>query len=254
VWSPASGAITRWMASCRRAVDAWAFPWSCEICGATGDDGPFCDACRAELIGASDPSRTCRRCAMPVGPHGDRERGCSECRGKSLGFDEAVALGPYQGPIRDLCLRMKHERDGSLAPWLADLLVEARGETLRASGAAFVAPIPLHWRRRLARGYNQAEALADRLARTLQLRSIRPLRRVAATGTLAGAGRVERHKRMHKAFRVRPTRRRFEGATILLVDDILTSGATCGAAARVLKRAGAARVIVAVIGRAEGRA
>ena len=114
-------------------------------------------------------------------------------------------------------------------------------------------PVPLHWRRRLERGYNQAEALADALARRLGLRSARPLRRVKATAILAGAGRTERLERLRGAFRARRARP-LDGRTVLLVDDILTTGATCGSAARALKKAGAARVVAVVVARAEGRA
>jgi ComF family protein len=139
-----------------------------------------------------------------------------------------------------------------LARWLADLLVESRGESLRAFGADAVAPVPLHWRRRWRRRYNQAEALAGCLASRLGLVLIRPLVRVKPTRTLAGRGRVERAAELKDAFRVRGGRG-LDGRRVILVDDVLTTGATCGAAARALKRAGAARVMAVVVGRAEGR-
>jgi ComF family protein len=117
-----------------------------------------------------------------------------------------------------------------------------------------VVPIPLHWRRWWARGYNQSDELADALASRLGLRTVRPLRRVRATPKLAGMGRVERARNLRGAFQIRrPWSGRLAGRTILLIDDVLTSGATCGAAARTLKRAGAARVVAVVVGRAEGR-
>jgi ComF family protein len=168
-----------------------------------------------------------------------------------LGFDAAVALGPYEGAIRDLCLRLKRERNAWLAPWLASLLAEARVEARQFPGDSVVVPVPLHWKRQWQRGYNQADALACGLAKRLSLRLAHPLRRVQATPHLAFAGRSERAKVMRDAFEVR-RRVPLGGRTVLLVDDILTTGATCGAAARALKRAGAARVVVAVIGRAEG--
>ncbi len=231
-------------------------PLSCPICEAETRGSPLCPACRDELLDASSFT-TCPRCALLVGPWAYLEGGCSECRGKPLGFDAALALAPYQGPLRDLCLRLKHRRDAWLARWLADLMVEARRSALQVEAArdpeALVVPVPLHWTRRLERGYNQAEALADALTRRLGLRSARPLRRIKATAILAGAGRTERAERLRGAFRARPGRR-LEGRTVLLVDDILTTGATCGSAARALKKAGAARVVAVVVARAEGRA
>jgi ComF family protein len=237
-----------------QAVDCLLFPPYCPVCDADADASAFCPDCRAELLGASGP--TCLRCAMPVGPYADLSGGCSECRGRPLGFDRAIALGPYQGPIRHLCLSLKHERNAWMARWLAELVVEGRSEALRAEagaeGGAWVVPVPLHWRRRLARGYNQAEALAIGMARRLSLK-VRPLlRRVRSTPTLALAGRTERSKIMNQAFRVRANPK-LRGRTVLLVDDILTTGATSGAAARALKQAGASRVVVVVVGRAEGK-
>jgi predicted amidophosphoribosyltransferase len=84
------------------------------------------------------------------------------------------------------------------------------------------------------------------------VRSAQPLRRLVDTPKLAGLGRVERAERLRGAFRCRPDRR-LKGRTVLLIDDILTTGATCGAAARALKGAGAARVVAVVIARAEGK-
>lgn len=189
---------------------------------------------------------------MPIGPWEQDQAGCSECRGKSLGFDGAVALGPYQGPIRHLCLQLKRDRNAWLAPWLAELLIESRGEILRRYEGARVVPVPLHWQRRWVRGYNQSEALGRRLARRLGARFVRPLRRVVSTPVLAELNRAERAKAMRGVFRVRNSGT-IEGRTVLLVDDILTTGATCGSAARALKQAGAARVVAVVIGRAGGR-
>jgi ComF family protein len=242
----------------RRAASNWlqsagslAFPWSCVVCGGDGENGPFCPDCRRELIEAV--GTVCPRCGAPVGPYARLDQGCSECRGHRLGFDAVVALGPYQGPIRTLCLALKQERNAWLARWLVDLWVEARaaalpiepGETIR------VVPVPLHWWRRWCRGYDQAETLARHLARRLGLATCHALRRVKPTTKLAGLGRTARRKAMKGAFRTRVgASATLAGQTILLVDDILTTGATCGIAARVLKRAGARRVLVAVIGRA----
>jgi ComF family protein len=168
-----------------------------------------------------------------------------------LGFDGAVALGPYEGPIRYLCLQMKRLRGAWLAPWVADLLIEARGEALRELDGALVAAVPLHWRRRWRRGYNQADEVARRLAQRLGLALARPLRRIVPTPVLARKSRTERAALLRGAFHARQAAP-LQHRTVLLVDDVLTTGATCGSAARALKQAGAARVIAVVVGRAEG--
>jgi ComF family protein len=242
-----------WLSGLGLALDALVFPWSCSLCGVAGSNGPFCPSCRRELLerSALTAASACPRCAMQVGPFADLQRGCSECRGRSLGFDAALALGPYEGAIKDLCLQLKHERNAWLATCLGDLLVEGRREAVSHLPAdAWVVPVPLHWWRHWRRGYNQAEALARGLSRRLDLPIYRPLRRVRATPRLAPMGPTERGQALRKAFRARP-RPQLRGRTVLLVDDILTTGATCGEAARELKRAGAARVIALVIARAE---
>jgi ComF family protein len=176
--------------------------------------------------------------------------GCSGCRGRRLGFDAAVALGPYQGPIRAACLRLKHPRSAWLAPGLAELIAEVHGAILAREPESVVVPVPLHWRRGWSRGYNQSLALAAGLACRLRKPLVEALRRVAPTPPLARLSRTERAAVMHAAFRVRP-RVRIAGRPVLLVDDILTTGATCGEAARTLKRAGAGPITAVVVGRAE---
>ena len=224
------------------------YPQECLICGRDGISTPCCPDCRDELLGAAGPA--CPRCAMPVGPYESVDRGCVDCRGKPLGFDGAVALGPYEGPIRHLVLAMKHERMAMLAGWLAGVVVEARGASLGLGPGAAVAGVPLHWRRYIARRYNQAEALADGVGRLLDLPTIRPLRRRLGTPKLARLSRGARDAMLKGAFVARPSAGSLRGRTILLVDDVLTTGATCGAAARALKRAGAARVVALVVARA----
>jgi ComF family protein len=256
------GLLSRWCWAGIDALGAVAFPWECPICDARSEgnlSAPFCDDCRAELVGAATP--VCYRCAMPIGPWGYVVGGCHLCRGRPLGFDASVALGPYQGPIRELCLMMKNHRHGWIAPWLGKLLVEARPilreEVARASGSgagAVVVPVPLHWQRQFNRRYNQSEELARGLAAALGLRSANVLRRVVRTPVLAKLGRAERARLLKNAFQARVLwSSRVQGRTVFLVDDILTTGTTTGSAARMLKQMGAARVVTVVVGRAEGR-
>ncbi len=246
-------AVARLLGAVGRAADALVFPWSCPLCEKTGSNGPFCTICRQELLAraARAALSACPRCAHTTGPYGDLQGGCAACRGQSLGFDAALAFGPYEGPLRTLCLQLKHEENAWLAPWLSKLLVEARREAIaQLPSDTWVVPVPLHWWRELRRGYNQSEALARGLARQLGLPVCKPLRRPLATRQLAAMGPTERREVMHHAFRVRH-HPRLSGRTVLLVDDVLTTGATCGAAARVLKQAGAARVVAIVFGRTE---
>jgi ComF family protein len=247
--SPAQ-TIQRWFHSCLGGIDDLVFPWHCAICGADEQQSPFCEACRKELLDAA--GRACARCAMPVAQVVRTDKPCVECRRHPLGFDAAIALGPYRGPLRDLCLLLKQERNSWLARWLVDVWVEARRDTIGSVEAACVVPVPSHWSRHWSHRHDHADELAIHVARRLNLELRRPLRRAVATPKLSGKGRTERVRLLRGAFRARADQR-LSGRTVLLVDDILTTGSTCSAAARALKKAGAKRVVVAVIGRAEGR-
>ncbi|MFO0889182.1 MAG: ComF family protein [Isosphaeraceae bacterium] len=248
---PLRRALSQGWSACGDALEELIFPWSCEVCGAEGDGwkGPLCPECRERLLTAAREARSCPRCALPVGPHADLRGGCSHCRRYPLPFHQAFCLGPYEGPIHDLCLRLKRERHAWLAPWLGSLLAEARRAELgELPRDAWVVPIPLHWRRRLRRGYNQAASLANGLAHRLDLQVHHPLRRIKATDHLAHHGAAERKEAMRGAFAARRDPA-LKGRTVLLVDDILTTGATSGAAARALKQAGARRIVLAVLAR-----
>ncbi len=192
------------LSSLREAFDALVFPWTCPACGAEGSGSPFCLTCRQGILEQSARAAlfSCPRCAVSVGPFADLRGGCAECRDRSLGFDSALALGPYEGTIRALCLRLKHEQNAWLAPLLSDLFVEARRDAISQLPAdVWVVPVPLHWSRRWWRGYNQAEALASGLARRLDLTLHQSLQRVIATKRLAHKGRTARADIMRGVFR-----------------------------------------------------
>jgi ComF family protein len=164
-------------------------------------------------------------------------------------FDQALRLGPYDGLLREVILRLKHAPGEGLAEVLGELWAEHSEPRLRSLGAAVVVPVPLHWWRRLSRGYNQSEVLARAVAARLGL-PCRPgfLRQVRATSHQKGQSTANRRSNVQGAFRGQP-HPEMRGQTVLLVDDVLTTGSTAGEAARALLRAGAARVVVAVLAR-----
>jgi ComF family protein len=225
------------------------FPAVCGVCGRSLDaeEGAFCSACRASLT--TDPLPTCPRCAASVGPHAVVEDGCSQCRGSHFHFDKAIRLGPYEGVLRELVLRLKHSTGETLAELLGELWVEVAQPRLQEIGADVIIPVPLHWWRRFRRGYNQSEALACRLACRMRL-PCRPgwLRRIRHTPQQTSQTPSARKENVRGAFRARSWAR-LRGKVVLLVDDVLTSGTTCNEAARALRAGGAARVVVAVLAR-----
>jgi ComF family protein len=251
---------TRFM---RRGLADLLFPPCCVSCRAEMDeqpDVPLCGECLNGMELFADP--VCARCGAPVPyaiapdgtivPHASIGQGCYRCAGRKLWFDATVALGLYSGNLRESILRMKRSEGDLLSLSMGRLIWQKRGEQLARLDVDVVAPIPLHWRRRLVHRTNSAALLAEVLSNKLDAPvAERLLRRSRSTVRQFELTPPERWKNVRGAFAVRAGYH-LRAAHVLLVDDVLTTGATCSEAARALRRAGAERVTVAVIARAMG--
>jgi ComF family protein len=227
--------------SCRRPLDA---------SSGRGDSplSSFCPTCAAALT--SDTASTCPRCAATVGPHALVAGGCSLCREETLAFDAACRLGLYEAVLRELVLRLKYAQNEGLAELMGEVLALHKRAAFEQFGAELLVPVPLHWWRRLVRGFNQSEAIARGMARHLRLPLVLScLRRLRPTRMQNTLSAPERKENVRGAFGTSGAILR--GRTVLLVDDVMTTGATVRECARVLRQAGAARVVVAVLARPE---
>lgn len=225
------------------------YPATCVVCAqpATFASPNLCDPCRDTLTGDTDI--TCPRCAGTVGAYLDLSAGCIHCREENYPFERVLRLGYYEGLLRTLILRLKHSAGEILAEQLGSLLAQPLERTWRPGEIDVVIPVPLHWSRRLRRGYNQSQAIASGLAACLRL-PCKPawLRRCRATAHQTGLSGAARRENVKQAFRV-PWWAAVRGRVILLVDDVLTTGTTAAEASRALHAAGATRVLVAVLAR-----
>jgi ComF family protein len=209
-------------------------------------DSSFCKACRDTLT--TDPFPTCPRCSSTVGPFANVTRGCSLCRGQNFAFSQAIRLGPYDGLLREVILHLKSPAGELLAETVGRLWAEAVEVRFRAIGAAIVVPVPLHWRRRWWRGFNQSAILASAVASRLGIPCLsHSLIRIRATQRQALQPPSRRPDNVRGAFACRDVPG-VRGRKVLLIDDVLTTGSTASEAARVLRQAGAADVTVAVLG------
>lgn len=229
-----------------RAILDLVLPPRCPACRdiVTGD-GRFCLACWQQLAFITAPQ--CARCGHPF----DHDRGpgaeCAACLAAPPRFTSARAALAYGGPARTVLLALKHGDRQHLAAIMARHMLRAAGPLLGPAG--LLVPVPLHWQRLWRRGFNQAALLARALARTTGTPlAVDALRRVRPTPTSQGLGRAARAARVRGVFRV-ANPGRIRGARIILVDDVLTTGATAEACARILTRAGAAEVHVLTFAR-----
>lgn len=233
-----------------RGVAQLVYPNACLLCAAPEADASgfrhgLCSECQRGV--ADDPFGTCPRCAATVGPHTDTSAGCVACRDQSFAFDRTFRLGPYDGRLRDAVLKMKSSGGEGLAEMMGRVAAEKHGSHLAGSHA--VVPVPLHWWRRWRRGYNQSAAVARELAAVLNVPCETGwLRRVTAGVQHAQPSATARRENIKGAFAA-GSRASPAGKSVLLVDDVMTTGATVGEAARELHRAGATKVTVLVLAR-----
>ena len=187
---------------------------------------------------------------MPV-PEG---AACPYCQGGGVyPFETIVALGPFRPPMRGLVHQMKYHHRWPLAEILADRMVrDPRVKSLLAQTDRLV-PVPLHFSRQIARGYNQADALARRLSRRSGVRIARPIIRLRNTPPQTFIhSREDRAQNVRHAFGL-TSERSIRGLRITLVDDVMTTGATLGAAARALLPADPAAINALVLAIADPR-
>ncbi len=210
----------------------------------------LCERCRRTIV--EEDHLQCRRCAGPLAYSCSDSIGCGNCKKEKFCFDSTVALGEYQIPLSHQILSMKRETSGVSAETFAALLWRERKTRLVAAGVDLVIPVPMHPLRYLLRGVNSAEqiarVLAARLGVACKTNIVRRFRWTIRQATLSGN---LRRTNILGAFKVVPRRRNeIEGKTVLLVDDVMTTGSTCNEVSRVLRQEGAASVHVAVLARA----
>ncbi|MCC7084794.1 MAG: ComF family protein [Pirellulales bacterium] len=240
-----------------------------EVCGQLADliYPPRCAWCRGDIHSASDTialchdcraklapplEHRCQRCSAAIAYLPEVGEDCIHCRASQFRFHRVVALGNYRLDLRRAILETKHRSGEILAQSLTQLLLERRRGSLGELNAEIVVPVAMHWRRRLRRGTNGPELMAAALARNLQLPfAAGALYRSKYTRRQSESTLRERRVNQRNSFRVRRAKQ-IAGRRVLLVDDVLTTGATCNAASKALLAAGAASVVVAVFARAVG--
>jgi predicted amidophosphoribosyltransferase len=223
------------------------YPPECLLCGRELQHGnfAFCELCLLKVKPRF--ANDCPRCGAPVGQYVDLTKGCGQCHRETFAFDRVIRLGVYDGEMRLACLRAKATGGSSVARGLAAILVNEKRTLFEDLGLDVAVPIPEHWTRRFLHPHYAAETISREIARQLNVRWGRNvLSKVRRTPKQATSPTPQRRQQQQGSFGVQRSAK-LTGKTVLLIDDILTTGSTASAAARALKNAGAKRVIVSVI-------
>lgn len=244
--STGPGALLR---SCWRTALDLAYPRSCIGCGGTPKDDfqYLCWDCVSSLVYLTPPM--CDQCGEPVEGRVDHRFACHTCAAASRGFDQARSVARHDGLLRHAIHQFKYRKGTWLRADLARLLHSGWTAHYEDEPVDLVTWVPLHPTRRRHRNYDQAGLLATALARILGRPTLRgALVRVRDTGTQTSLTAGDRASNVKDAFVARKLRQ-LNGRRVLLVDDVMTTGATVSECARCLKEAGADRVLVLTLAR-----
>lgn len=226
------------------------FPPACAACDhRTRARTPLCLPCAESLYPIE---AACRRCALPL--DGPRSTTCARCLRRPPPLDRADAGYRFGAQLAVALRQLKFQRRPDIARTLAPLVAPPLAGAIAAAGAELIVPVPLHWRRLARRGYNQSALLVRRAAALLpDAPAVAPvLRRVRATPPQTGRDARARRRNVAGAFAVAP-RADLRGRRVLLVDDVMTTGATLFEAGLALRAAGAASVAAFAVARADAQ-
>lgn len=240
--------VGRW---CLDTILGLVYPNCCQICGAedaSARDGYVGSRCRGSLRFIGDAR--CERCGLPFPGDLTQSFACANCDGVELEFESARAAVVATGVALEVIHRFKYQRALWFEPFLSGLLLDAALPHLTGAGWTAVVPVPLHPFKQRLREFNQAERLAAPLARALQLPLLsRCVRRREATPTQTHLTRSQRAENVRRAFQSIGDAR-LDDLSVIVVDDVLTTGATASALAGVLLALGASRVCIWSVARA----
>ncbi|BDF38691.1 amidophosphoribosyltransferase [Lachnospiraceae bacterium] len=224
------------------------WPDTCPFCGKVWRGGA-CPACLAAVKRLEVKEPRCMQCGKPV--RRAEEEYCRDCSHTYHHYDRGRSIWLHKSPVSNSIYRFKYQNQRNYGSYYANKMTECCNTFIRACNPYLIVPIPLHPARRRKRGYNQAEVLADCLGKLTDIRvDSKGLARIRSSSPQKLLGSRERKRNMQGAFAV--TERFVPVPSILLVDDIYTTGNTIDAAAEILKKSGVQNVYFLTISIGQG--
>jgi len=233
----------------KEALSALLFPRTCTFCDerlSEAGDSLLCNACLESIHAVAPPF--CEGCGLPLpGIIGEEARYCGRCLSDPPTYGRARYGVQYEGPVRDAMVKFKYSRALHMGRGLSVLLLDAFYRHFQQGDFDFIVPVPMHRRRLVQRGFNQAAVLAERISR----RILTPIDRTSLIKTKdtppqVGLPRSQRIKNLKNAFAVSHPEK-IRDRRILLIDDVATTGSTVNECSRTLLKAKAASVDALVL-------
>jgi len=228
------------------------YPRHCFACDKSlheEENAYICESC-LEIIKTTKAKR-CSKCGLKLGPGiTSSDKGCPECKNTNLRLEKSFFVSDNTEPVRTLIHQFKYKKHMCLATPLGSLLTSLLHQKTICK-IDLVVPVPLHWKKKQERGFNQSELMAKKICRKLSIPiSINNLHRVKNTLSQTQLSRLQRQKNVKGAFMVKNPEKFFQ-KNILLVDDVLTTGMTVSECAKSLENAGTNKVFLIALARSK---
>ncbi len=219
-------------------------PNHCLLCGDTSGANLICAHCRLSLPRLQQYPNLCSCCALPLTTPAPL---CGHCLERKPAFAQSCIAFSYEHPLDYLIHQFKYRRQLTGGKLLGEMLAEHCRQVARPD---FLVPVPIHWRKRWQRGFNQTELLARLLGKSLRLPVVNALRQTRYHVSQKGLGRQQRQKNLRQSLAISPRYlSQIRGAHIALVDDVVTTTATVRALSELLIKAGAQQVDIWALAR-----
>lgn len=224
------------------------WPEICPFCGDVYRNG-ICPACESKLNLLRITQPRCMKCGKPVRRH--EQEYCRDCEGKKHHFDSGRALWLHKPPVSQSIYQFKYHNQREFGKYYAREMVRQYSGLIREWNPDFIIPIPLHKRRRRKRGFNQSQIMADEIGKLMDIPvDATVLKRVRYTNPQKILDPLSRQKNLHNAFKVEGNVNYMH--TVIIIDDIYTTGNTLDEAAKTLKNAGVQNVFFLTVSIGQG--